>query len=48
MAVQPQKIVRSSACEAGGYLKAVSSYGGRSEEQKASVEASEKTEPWAD
>jgi len=47
MAVQPQKIVRSSACEGGDYLKAVSSYGGRSEEQRASVEGSEKTEPWA-
>jgi len=48
MAAQPQKIVRSSACEAGGYLKAVSSYGGRSDEQRKSVEALEKTEPWAD
>jgi len=45
MATQPQMIVRSSACEGGGYLKAVSSYGGRSEEQRVSVEASEKTEP---
>ncbi len=47
MAVQPQKIVRSSACEGGDHLKMVSSYGGRSEEQRASVEASEKTEPCA-
>jgi len=48
MAVQPQQIVRSSACEGGGYLKAVSSHGGRSEEQRASVEGSEKTEPCAE
>jgi len=42
MAAQPQMIVRSSACEGGGYLKAVSN------EQRASVEASEKTEPCAE